>query len=139
MFVFCIMGMLSFRSARKATNTHLETPCQELILDLQEVAFAHVHFEGLVDDGEAQIVLDVLPAAVAVRDDAGQQPVVVPPVPDLVLAARRRRALLVQPQRVQLREPAVGDVEHELATLHFEIIFLFYEYYVIVLFILSRV
>lgn len=47
------------------------------------------------------------------RHDAGQQPVVVAAVPDLVLAARRRGALLVQPQRVQLGEAAVGDVEHE--------------------------
>ncbi len=48
----------------------LEAPRKELVLDLQEVALAHVHLEGLVDDGEARVVLDVLPAAVAVDDDA---------------------------------------------------------------------
>lgn len=109
---------------RMIIKSDLETTRQEFILNLEEVPLAHVHFERLVDDGEAQVVLYVLPAAVAVRHDARQQPVVVPPVPDLVLAARRRRALLVQPQRVQLREPAVRYVEHELAPLHLQLLLL---------------
>ena len=48
----------------------LEPSRQKLVLDLQEVALAHVHLEGLVDDGEARVVLHVLPAAVAVSYDA---------------------------------------------------------------------
>ena len=44
----------------------LETSSQELVLDLEEVSFAHVHLEGLVDDAEPSVILDVLPSAVAV-------------------------------------------------------------------------
>ena len=44
----------------------LEPPSKKLVLDLQEVALAHVHLEGLIDDREPRIVLDILPAAVAV-------------------------------------------------------------------------
>ena len=42
----------------------LEPPGQELVLDLQEIALAHVHFEGLIDDAEPMIILDVLPATI---------------------------------------------------------------------------
>ena len=52
-----------------------------------------------------------------IRDDAGEQPVVVAAVPDLVVSARRQRALLVGPQSVQLSEAAVRDVEHEASLL----------------------
>lgn len=38
-----------------------------------------------------------------------------PPVPNLVLAARHCRLLLVHPQGVQFCEPSVRYVEHELA------------------------
>lgn len=48
----------------------LEATGQELVLDLQEVAFAHVHFEGLVDDGKAVVILDVLPAPISVSHNA---------------------------------------------------------------------
>ena len=48
----------------------LEPPGKELVLDFQEVTLAHVHLEGLVDDGEAWVVLHVLPAAVPVSNDA---------------------------------------------------------------------
>ena len=48
----------------------LEPPGQELVLDLKEISFAHVHLEWLVDDGEAGVVLDVLPAPVAVDNYA---------------------------------------------------------------------
>ena len=47
-------------------GTHLESPCQELVLDFEVVALAKVHLEGLVDDGIAQIILNVLPSTVAV-------------------------------------------------------------------------
>lgn len=47
----------------------LESTSQELVLDLQEVAFAHVHFEWLIDDGEAHIILNILPTAVTVGDN----------------------------------------------------------------------
>ena len=47
----------------------LEPPGQELVLDFEEVSFAHVHLEGLVDDREPGVVLNVLPAAVAVSYD----------------------------------------------------------------------
>lgn len=48
--------------------THLEPPCQEFVLHLQVVAFVHLGLEGLVEDGVAWVVLDVLPASVAVTD-----------------------------------------------------------------------
>ena len=47
-----------------------EPSSQKLVLDLQEVALANVHLEGLVDDDEARIVLHVLPPAVSVGYDA---------------------------------------------------------------------
>uniref|UniRef100_A0A182V6P5 Uncharacterized protein n=1 Tax=Anopheles merus TaxID=30066 RepID=A0A182V6P5_ANOME len=53
----------------------LEPAGQEFVLDLEEVALAHVHLERFVDDREPDVVLDVLPAAVPVRDDARQQPI----------------------------------------------------------------
>ena len=67
--------------------TNLESPGEELILDLQEVALGLLALEGFVDDREADIVLDILPSAVAVLDDACQQPVVMTTVPDLMFAS----------------------------------------------------
>lgn len=49
-------------------STHLESACQEFVLHLQVVAFVHLGFEGLVEDGVARVVLDVLPASVAVTE-----------------------------------------------------------------------
>lgn len=60
------------------------------------------------------VILDVLPTAIAVRDDAGQEPVVVPSMPDLIFATGHGSFLFVQPQRMQLCETTVGDIEHEL-------------------------
>ena len=54
-------------------ETHLEPACQELVLDLQEVAAAHFPFEGLVQDGVLDVVLYVLPASVAVSGERGGQ------------------------------------------------------------------
>lgn len=48
--------------------THLESTLEELVLDLDEVALALLRLEGLVDDGEAHVVLDVLVPAVAVPE-----------------------------------------------------------------------
>ena len=48
----------------------LEPARQELVLDLQEVALAHVHLERLVDDSEARVILDVLPATVTMGDNS---------------------------------------------------------------------
>ena len=101
------------------------------------------YLEWLIDDVEPDIILDVLPPAVAVTHDAGQQPVVVSPanhnkllflcryiniqrclpVPDLKLPSGHRGLLLVLPQGVQLSEAAVGNVEHKL--LNFRLFFLF--------------
>ncbi|QQP48587.1 ChromodomainhelicaseDNAbinding protein Mi2 -like protein [Caligus rogercresseyi] len=53
----------------KSLLKKLESSCQELIFDLQEVALANVHFEGLIDNAEAVVILDVLPAAVAIGHD----------------------------------------------------------------------
>ncbi len=52
-----------------------------------------------------------LPVPVSVRDDAGEQPVVVSAVPHVGLVAALQQVLLVLPQRVQIREAAVRDVE----------------------------
>lgn len=49
---------------------YLESPGQELVLNLQEVASVHLALEGLVEDGELDVVLDVLPAGVAVSEGA---------------------------------------------------------------------
>ena len=53
----------------KSLLQQLESACQELVLDLQEVALAHVHLERLVDDGEPCVVLDLGPLTVAVTHD----------------------------------------------------------------------
>ena len=42
----------------------LEPAGQKLVFDLQKVSFAHIHLEGLIDDTEPSIVLDVLPPTV---------------------------------------------------------------------------
>lgn len=47
-------------------SEYLEPPGQELVFNLQEVASVHLALEGLVEDGELDVVLDVLPAGVAV-------------------------------------------------------------------------
>ena len=44
---------------------------------------AYMHFERLVDDGKAQIVLDVLPATVAMLHYTSQEPVVMTTMPNL--------------------------------------------------------
>lgn len=52
---------------------HLKPPCQEFVLHLQVVAFVHLSFEGLIEDGIARVVLDVLPASVAVTETRSSQ------------------------------------------------------------------
>ena len=96
-----------------------EASREKLVLHLEKVALGHVHLERFVDDGELQVDLNVLPAGVAVRDDAGKQPVVVTAMPDLVLVIGGQRTLLVEPERMKFREAAVGDVEHELEVFQF--------------------
>jgi hypothetical protein len=51
---------------------YLESASEELVLDFQKVALANVHLERLIDDGKPDVVLDVLPPAVAVGHDAGK-------------------------------------------------------------------
>lgn len=46
----------------------LEAPGQELVLHLQVVALVDLRLEGLIQDGVARVVLDVLPASVAVSE-----------------------------------------------------------------------
>ena len=48
------------------TQCFIHIPGEELVLDLEEIALAHVHLEGLIDDCEAGVILNVLPSAVAV-------------------------------------------------------------------------
>lgn len=45
---------------------YLEAPSQELVLHLQKVAFICLRLKRLIDDGKLGIVLDVLPAGIAV-------------------------------------------------------------------------
>ena len=47
-----------------------ESSGQKLVFDFQKVAFAHVHLERFVDDGKSVVVLDVLPAAISMGDNA---------------------------------------------------------------------
>ena len=47
-----------------------ESASQKFILNLEEVAFAHVHFERFVDDGESRVILNILPTTVTVSNDA---------------------------------------------------------------------
>ena len=58
---------------RRSDNFHpyLEPPGEELVLDLQEVPSVHLSFERLVEDGELDVVLDVLPASVTVSEESG--------------------------------------------------------------------
>lgn len=53
------------------SGTHLEPPCQELVFHLQVVAFVHLSLEGLIEYGIARVVLDVLPARIAVTKKRG--------------------------------------------------------------------
>ena len=46
-------------------------------------------------------------------DNSSEQPVVVSPVPDFELLARDGSLLLVQPERVQFGESAIGNIELE--------------------------
>ena len=57
--------------AGAGVRSYLEAPGQELVLDLQEVAAVDLALEGLVEDGVADVVLDVLPARVAVSGAGG--------------------------------------------------------------------
>jgi len=52
--------------SKVAARSYLEAPRQELVLHLQEVALVGLRVEGLVDDGELRVVLDVLPPRVPV-------------------------------------------------------------------------
>ncbi len=54
----------------KSLFQKLEPSSQKFVLDLQEIPFAHVHLEGLVDDGESRVILHVLPSAIAMNHDA---------------------------------------------------------------------
>lgn len=46
----------------------LEAASQELVLHLQVVPLVYLRLEGLVENGVARIILDVLPASVAVPE-----------------------------------------------------------------------
>lgn len=59
-------------------KVYLKSAGEELVLDLKEVSLANIHLERLVDDGKTNVVLNVLPTTIAVGDNAGQQPVVMP-------------------------------------------------------------
>lgn len=48
--------------------TCLEAPSQELVLHLQVVALVYLRLEGLIEDGVARVILNVLPASVAVAE-----------------------------------------------------------------------
>lgn len=47
------------------THTDLKAARQELVLHLQVVPLVHLRLKGLVEDGVAGVVLDVLPACIA--------------------------------------------------------------------------
>lgn len=59
------LGLVFIRHWEK-TKGYLEAPSQELVLHLQKVAFICLRLERLVDDGKLGVVLDVLPAGIAV-------------------------------------------------------------------------
>lgn len=46
----------------------LKAPSQELVLHLQIVALVYLSLEGLIEDGVARVILNVLPASVAVAE-----------------------------------------------------------------------
>lgn len=51
-------------------HTDLEASSQELILDFQEIALALFTLEWFIDDLESNIVLDILPTAIAMPTKA---------------------------------------------------------------------
>ena len=51
---------------------YLKPSCQELILHLQEVPLVGLRLEGLVDDGELRVILDVLPPCVTVTTERSE-------------------------------------------------------------------
>lgn len=52
---------------------YLEPASEEFVLDLQEVPSTHFPFEGLIEDGEAWVVLNILPAGIAMSDITGSK------------------------------------------------------------------
>ena len=74
--MICILSQVQVRGTselffnNQSLLQKLEPTGQELILDLQEVAFAHVHLERLIDNAEPMIVLDILPATISMGDNA---------------------------------------------------------------------
>lgn len=48
--------------------SHLEAAGQELVLHLKEVALVGLRLEGLIDNGELGVVLNVLPPRVPMTD-----------------------------------------------------------------------
>merc|ERR1719187_2758667 len=91
-----------------------EPPSEKLILDLEEVSFADVHLEWLIDDGEPGVILYVLPSTITMTNDSSQQPVIMTSVPNLKISSGNGRFLLILPERVQFCETTVRDVELKL-------------------------
>lgn len=52
---------------------YLKPASKKFVLDLQEVPSAHLPFKGLIEDGEAWVTLNILPAGVAVSDTTGSK------------------------------------------------------------------
>lgn len=57
----------------KSNLLYLESSGEELVLDFQEVSSVHLSFKRLIEDGELDVVLDVLPAGVTVSEGGGGQ------------------------------------------------------------------
>lgn len=69
--MLCHVRLCHFMS--RHVVSYLEAAGQELVLHLQEVALVGLRLEGLVDDSELGIVLDVLPPCIAMTDMQGSR------------------------------------------------------------------
>merc|ERR1711892_617979 len=70
---------------------------------------------------------------------ARQQPVVMTPVPDLVLSARNSSLFFVLPKCVQLSEPTVSNIKHELGVFFLFFLLLFLDLIILFVFFCSTI
>ena len=70
--------ILYIENRGRERNTYLKSSGQEFIFYFKEVSFAYIHLKRFIDYGKPNIILDVLPATIAVSYDASQQPIIMP-------------------------------------------------------------
>lgn len=57
-----------FHISSNQTVSYLKSPCEKFVLHLQVVSFIHFGLKRLVEDGIPWVILNVLPAGIAMSD-----------------------------------------------------------------------